>query len=538
MTNIIGIDLGTTNSAVAIWHNSAPQLIPDKQGYYLTPSVVAFDPEKRRWSVGREALSMAEQFPHCVITSIKRFIGRRIQREYVQKELEELHVFYEIGESSHQQRDIDVILGEKHLTPQEISARVLQKVKGDAEDYLGDEIKEAVITVPAYFNASQRQATREAALIAGLEVKRVLNEPTAAFLAFGYSKLSEERKKVAAYDLGGGTFDISILEVGRGPFRVLSTNGNTLLGGDDLNWTIVDWILNQMGGIEKTKLSEDIIAQARLYAIAERAKKKLSDTKEVSIHMPQFGSDSVEYNIILTRTHLNTLAENFINKTLEHCQQALYDAKLEASEIKEILMVGGQTRMPAIREAIREFFGIEPNTSVNPDEVVALGAAIQAAILSGDTDTNGIILADVVPLTLGVRTEGGMMDAIIQRNSTLPIRQTKTYSTTTDDQESVQIDVFQGENPYVKNNVKLASFKLRGIEPALKGEPEIEVTFKVDKNGILQVSGIDVNTGQVKEITITDSIRLSDDEINEMIRNADEHSAECAVQGRDIELEE
>ncbi len=541
MTKIIGIDLGTTNSGVAVWQDGAPHLILDADGHSLTPSIVAFDPETATWVVGRDALRVAEQDPRLVVKSIKRFIGRRFPGKVLHDELEKLHILYEVEESSRGKGRVDVVLGEEHLTPQQISARILQKLKADAEAYLGYEVTEAVITVPAYFNADQRQATRDAGRLAGLEVKRVLNEPTAAYLAFGYAKLADPRQTVVAYDLGGGTFDVSILEVGRGPFSVRATNGNTLLGGDDLDWKIVDWVLDRIEGVARVKLEKDIKAQFRLRIAAEQAKIALSDhhTEEVMVQVsgelsPASGVQDLA--VPLPRTQLETLAQQFIADTLEPCRQALHDAKLAVSDIEEILLVGGQTRMPAIRRAVEDFFGLKPNTSVDPDEVVARGSAIQAAILAGEQ--TGLVLADVVPLTLGVQTEGGLMDAVIERNARMPIRKTKTYSTTTDDQESVEIQVHQGEKPRVADNVKLDSFILGGIEPAPAGQPEIEVTFDVDRNGILKVSAKDVYTGLAHQITITDSVRLSDDEIKAMIHDAKEHALEYDATRRHIEMQQ
>ncbi|UCH93812.1 MAG: molecular chaperone DnaK [Candidatus Aminicenantes bacterium] len=536
MTNIIGIDLGTTNSSAAVWRDGSPHMIPSADGSFVTPSVVAFDPEKEEWVVGQKARDILQQDPWHVVKSIKRFVGRRFRGKAFQEELEKLHVLYKVEESSQRRGGIDVVLGSRHLTPQEVSAKILQKIKSDAEIYLDQEVTEAVITVPAYFNASQRQATRDAGRIAGLEVKRVLNEPTAACLAFGYKKLAEERKTVAVYDLGGGTFDISILDVGRGPFRVRATNGNTLLGGDDLDWMILNWVLDQIGETEKEKLTKDVVAQARILAAVEQAKIILSEDGEAMVEVPGQLSPTCQLNDLalkLTRAQLEHLSESLIEQTLEPCGQALHDAKLSTSEIKEVLMVGGQTRMPAIRHAVKEFFGIEPNINVNPEEVVTLGAAVQAGILAGDTI--GIVLSDVVPLTLGVRAQGGLMDTLIPRNTAIPIRKTKIYTTTTDDQDSVEIRIYQGEKPHVADNVKLGSFTLSGIEPAPAGQPEIEVTFQVDENGILHVSAKDIYTEQVQEIDV-DTVQLSDNEIKKMIQDAEKHAVEYAKKRRQIEL--
>ncbi len=537
MADIIGIDLGTTNSGAAIWRDGAPQMIPNTEGSYLTPSVVAFDPGKEEWVVGQEARDILKQTPWNVVKSIKRFVGRRFRGKNFKEEIEKLHVLYKVEESTHRKGGIDVVLGTWHLTPQEISAKILQKIKSEAEAYLSQEVTAAVITVPAYFNATQRQATRDAGRIAGLDVKRVLNEPTAACLAFGYKKLSEERKTVAIYDLGGGTFDISILDVGRGPFRVRATNGNTLLGGDDLDWMILTWVLDQLGKTEKEKLTEDVIAQARILAAVEQAKIALSEAGDTEIKVPGQLSPTVQLNDLalkITRAQLEHLAESFIEQTLEPCRKALQDAKLSPPEIKEVLMVGGQTRMPAIRQAVKGFFGIELNVDVNPEEVVTLGAAVQAAILAGEA--RGIVLSDVVPLTLGVRAQGGLMDALISRNSAIPIKKAKIYTTTTDHQDSVEIQVYQGEKPQTADNVKLGCFTLSGIEPAPAGQPEIEVIFHVDENGILHVSAKDKYTEEIQKISITDSVRLSDIEIQKMIKDAEKHGVEYVQKRRRIEL--
>jgi molecular chaperone DnaK len=519
---ILGIDLGTTNSGGAIWRDGEPLIIKDADGYPLTPSVVAIHPETEEWVVGRAARAIAEQHPNSAVYSIKRFMGRRFGEDVVRDELQELRILYEMGESREHRDSIEVTLGNKRLTPQEVSALILQKIKADAEAYLSHEITQAVITVPAYFHDSQRQATRDAGRIALLDVKRVLNEPTAACLAFGYKKLKEARKTVAVYDLGGGTFDISILEVGRGPFRVRATNGDTHLGGDDLDWLIVDWILDEIDGQEKNRLRKDVRALARLRAAAEQAKIALSSADSVHLSVPgrlSPTSDLHDLDLELTQTQLEAIAEPFIANTLVPCAQALQDARLAISDIQEVLMVGGQTRMPAVRRAVRDFFSIEPNISVNPDEVVALGAAVQAAILAGEA--TGLKLVNVVPLTLGVST-GGAMDALILRNTSVPVVKTKAYTTVQDNQESVEVTVYQGEHASVDDNVKLGSFTLSGIEPAPRGEPEIEVTFRVDLDGILHVTGKDLRTGNYREITISDSVRLSDEEIQGMIRDAAE----------------
>jgi molecular chaperone DnaK len=521
MSVILGIDLGTTNSGAAIWSDGKPQMITDAEGYSLTPSVVALDPENETWVVGREARAIALRKPRAAIYSIKRFIGRRYSDDILKEELQHGRILYELEESRRRRDAIEIALGQRYLTPQEVSAKVLKKLKTDAEAYLGQEISQAVVTVPAYFHDSQRQATRDAGQIAGLNVRRVLNEPTAACLAFGYKKLKEPRRLVAVYDLGGGTFDISLLEAGRGPFRVRATNGDTHLGGDDLDWMILDWILEQIGGTTAKQLHQDIVALAQLRAASEQAKIALSsqETTHITIPGPLGTSDCHDLDVKFTRTELNAIAEGFIAKTLGPCAQALQDARLKASDIEEVILVGGQTRMPAIRNAVREFFDNEVNVSVNPEEVVALGAGVQAAILAGKA--TGLRLADVVPLSLGVETQR-CMNVLIQRNAAVPITVTKSYSTAYDNQESVEINVYQGERRMAADNIKLASFMLKGIEPAPQGEPKIEVTFTVDQDSILHVKAVDVTTGNEKEITITDSVRLNEEEIAAMIKAAEE----------------
>jgi molecular chaperone DnaK len=530
MAEILGIDLGTTKSVGAVWRNGKPEIIKDAEGYTTTPSIVAFDPKTREWVVGRAARAIAEYHPDAVIYSIKRLMGRRFKDDIVQNDLRDMHLLYNVSESSERPDAIEVTVGARRLTPQEVSAKILLKIKQDAEAYLKkdsnsgrhQEITQAVITVPAYFNDSQRQATRDAGRIAGLDVKRVINEPTAACLAFGYQKLAESRRVVAVYDLGGGTFDISILEMGQGPFSVRATNGNTHLGGDDLDWLIVDWVLDQIVGTEKNGLRKDVHARARLRTAAEQAKIALSSAERVQLTVP--GSLSPASNVSdikleFTRERLDSIAQQIIERTFVPCRQALQDARLSTADIKEVLMVGSQTRMFSIHQAVRRFFDREPDTSVKPEEAIALGAAVQAAILSGEA--TGLRLANVVPLTLGVNSEGDM-EALIPRNTPVPVKKTKTYTTVQDNQESVEIAIFQGEWPLVKDNVKLSSFKLEGIEPSPKGEPEIEVTFNVDFDGILHVTGMDTRTRNKNEITITNSVRLSDEEIATMIRKAAE----------------
>jgi molecular chaperone DnaK len=530
VAEILGIDLGTTKSVGAVWRNGKPEIIKDTEGHTITPSIVALDPNTGEWVVGRAARAVAEYHPDSVIYSIKRLMGRRFKDDNVQDDLRDRRVLYHVSESSGRPDAIEVTLGTRRLTPQEVSAKVLLKIKQDAEAHLKKasasgrhhEITQAVITVPAYFNDSQRQATRDAGRIAGLEVLRVLNEPTAACLAFGYQKLAERRRVVAVYDLGGGTFDVSILEVGQGPFTVRATNGNTHLGGDDIDWLIVDWAMDEILGSEKNGLRKDIHARGRLRIAAEQAKVALSSDERAQLTVPgplSPASDLHDINLEFTRERLDSLTQQIIERTFIPCRQALQDAQLTTADIKEVLLVGSQTRMPSIHRAVHKFFDREPDASVKPEEAVAMGAAVQAAILAGEATK--LRLANVVPLTLGLNSEGNM-EALIPRNTPVPIKKTKTYSTVQDKQESVEIAVYQGERPLVKDNVKLASFRLEGIEPALSGEPEIEVTFDVDFDGILHVKGMDKRTGNKNEITITKSVRLSDEEISTMIRNAAE----------------
>ncbi len=518
MDRIVGIDLGTTKSAIAVWQDNHPRIIPDAGGENIVPSIVALDPESGEWVVGKPAKQLATSNPQVAIYSAKRFMGRRYSDEAVQKALTKMHVLYELEESKNKRDGIEVVVGNSHLIPQEVSAKLLEHLKKNAEKELGHKVDEAVITVPAYFHDSQRQATRDAGRIAGMDVRRVLNEPTAACLAFGYQKLAEERKIVAVYDLGGGTFDISILEVGRGPFRVRATNGDTYLGGDDIDWLIVEWVLGKLGATQK-KLSEDMLVLARLRAAVETAKKELSVKEKAQIEIAgplDSISEVTDLSIELTRAELEKLTRSIIDKTLLPCHKALHDARLKASDIQEVLLVGGQTRMPLIREAVRDFFGREPNISVNPEEVVALGAAVQAAMMAGEA--TGLKLADVIPLSLGVNTKG-LIDTIIPRNTPIPVVKTKMYSTVVDNQESVEIRIYQGEEERAQEKNKLGEFILKGINPAPAEEPEIEVTFHVDQDGILHVTGKDLRTGNSQELTITNSMRLSEEEIEAMVGN-------------------
>ncbi len=537
MAVIVGIDLGTTKSAIAVWRDGAPQIIPDTEGRRIIPSIVAMDPQNGQLVAGYRAQEIAANYPRAAISSIKRFMGRRFDEDTVQMALKKLQIFYDVEASRRHQGAIEVMVNEMRLMPQQVSAKILQRLKETAEAVLGFEISQAVITVPAYFHDTQRQSTREAGQLAGLEVTRVINEPTAACLAFSYNKRDDSRRTIAVYDLGGGTFDISILDAGgRKPFRVRSTSGDTLLGGDDLDQLIVDWILSEIGGQEAQRLREDIIALALLRATAKRAKAELSSYEMAGVQVPgQLSPTSGvrDLDLELTRGRLEAIAKPFMEKTLVPCQQALKDAGLAASDIEEVLLVGGQTRMPAIRRWVRDFFGREPNTSVPPEEVVALGAAVQGAMLAGEA--TGLKLADVVPLTLGVRRQGGLMHPLIKRNTPVPVTVTEMFSTTKNRQESVEVQVWQGERPLVEENVDLGSFILRGIELAPAGQPKIEVAFHVDADGILHVTGKDVRTGVYEQMMVTGSLRLTDEEIDELIRIAQEHAEEDEVRRRRVE---
>ncbi len=536
MVEIVGIDLGTTKSVVAVWRDNAPQVIPDAEGRMLTPSLVAVNQDNGQWQIGHTAREENRDHPDIIIHSIKRFMGRRFDESVVQETLRKLPMSYHVNMTK-QGGGIEVAIGNNAMTPPEVAAKILQQVKANAERSLGHEISQAVITVPAYFHHTQRQATHDAAHLAGLEVTRLLNEPTAACLAFGYDRMHEMRKRIAVYDLGGGTFDISIMEVGRGPFRVLSINGNTFLGGNDLNTHIVDYLLAQVDSSQQHYLRHNSLALARLYAFAEQAKIDLSEKDESTIRCPDLlpsqGEEMREVRFTLTRAKLEEIARPWIEQTLEPCVQALYDAKLQPSAIDDVLLVGGQTRMPAIQHAVRDFFGKEPNCSVNPEEVVALGAAVMGAMQAKLTPD--LRLADVVPLSLGVNTRE-KMSVLIPRNTPLPYEKTATYTTFYDHQDSVEVVVYQGEGLMVEQNVKLGSFILPGIIPAPHHIPEIAIKFEVDIDGILHVMAQDRQTNVEKNMTITDSVNMTQEQIAERIRDAEEHAAMYAAQHRQSEM--
>ena len=520
MGRIIGIDLGTTNSVAAVMEGGEPAVIPSAEGGRLFPSIVAMNPKTDERMVGQVAKRQAVVNPQNTISSVKRFMGRKFEDPEVKRARE--YVSYEVREASN--GDIRVVMNEREYSPPEISAMILQKIKADAEAYLGAPVTQAVITVPAYFNDSQRQATKDAGKIAGLEVLRIVNEPTASSLAYGLGSDADE--VIAVYDLGGGTFDISILEVGDGVFEVKSTNGDTFLGGDDFDQRIIDWAAEQFKMEQGIDLRNDRQALQRLREAAEKAKIELSTTVQTELNLPYITADSSgpkHLNLTLTRSKFEQLTDDLVKRTIEPVRRALQDAGVTTSEVDEVVLVGGMTRMPAIQEAVREFFGKAPHKGVNPDEVVGVGAAIQAGVLGGEV--KDVLLLDVTPLTLSIETLGGVATALIERNTTVPTKKSQVFSTASEGQTQVEIHVVQGERPMAADNKSLGRFILDGIPPAPRGVPQIEVTFDINADGILNVNARDKATGREQDMQIIPSSGLSDDEIEQMVREAEENAA-------------
>ena len=528
MGKIIGIDLGTTNSAFAIVEGGKPKILENKEGNRTTPSMVAISKNGERL-VGLPAKRQAVTNPENTIFSVKRLIGRKFSDAVIKKDIETMS--YKIVQAG---EGVKVKMGDKEFSPQEISAMILQKIKTDAEERLGEEVKDVVITVPAYFDDSQRQATKDADKIAGLEVKRIINEPTAAALAYGFDKKKDQ--KIAVYDLGGGTFDISILDVSADTVEVKSTNGDTHLGGDDFDQILINWILDEYKRQEGLDLSKDPLALQRLKESAEKAKIELSSSMETEINQPFITTDeSGPKHLVMkiTRAKLEELVGGLVEDTLKPCEKALKDAGLQTKDIEEIIMVGGMTRMPLVQKKVEEFFGKKPNISVNPDEVVALGAAVQAGVLQGDV--KDVLLLDVTPLTLGLETLGGVRTPLIARNTTIPTSKTQVFSTAADSQDSVEIHVLQGEREMATDNKTLGRFTLSGIPPAPRGVPQVEVGFDIDANGILNVKAVDKATNKEQSITIKSSTGLSDEEVEKMQKDAEVHAEEDKQKKEEVE---
>ena len=529
MAKIIGIDLGTTNSAMAVMEGSEPEILVNAEGDRTTPSVVGFGKDGER-TVGKAAKNKAVTNPENTIASVKRFIGR----SYTETSEEQKTVAYNVKNGNGGRAVVDI--EGKDYMPEEISAMVLQKLKADAEKRVGEPITQAVITVPAYFNDAQRQATKDAGKIAGLEVLRIINEPTAAALAYGLDRTNKD-EKVLVFDLGGGTFDVSVLELGDGVFEVCSTAGDNHLGGDDWDQRVIDWLADKFQADNGIDLRQDKMALQRLKDAAEKAKMELSSTSQTNINLPFISAGAagpLHLDYTLTRAEFERITKDLLDRCKTPVQQALKDAGLSTGDVNEVILVGGSTRMPAVQELVKQMTGKQPNMSVNPDEVVAMGAAVQGGVLAGDVE--GILLLDVTPLSLGVETMGGVMTKMIERNTTIPTRKTEIYSTAADNQTSVEIHVLQGEREMAAGNKTLGRFQLTGIPAARRGVPQIEVTFDIDANGIVNVSAKDLGTGKQQQITISGSTALTDDEVDRMVKDAEAHAEEDKLRKEEVEI--